>query len=115
MSKKYELTDNTITHKGAYLNCGGPVIPALFQNVETACDIALGSGVPTLGQENVQVRAEVRLRAKKAQINLNYTLVNPLTEWSQLQSVLESQHQKSVQLFEDSITDATRALMGGKQ
>jgi hypothetical protein len=34
MSKKYELTDNTITHKGAYLNCGGPVIPALFQKLE---------------------------------------------------------------------------------
>ena len=99
---------------GRYLACGGRFVPGWYADVRDASDINLGRGTIDENAYNRQASIAVRMAPERALVQLNVMLQERIGGTSDLLGVLARLHDESNQMFEDIISDGTRALMGGK-
>lgn len=104
-------TDQGSFRLGRYVNCGGALVPRIYDTVTEACDVSLGFGVPNVDGFNRQMLLNVRKDAAAANIQLVCTLTER-TDAAGIGAMLDALHDEANNWFEDSITDATREIMG---
>lgn len=99
---------------GKYLDCGGDFVPRWYHDTAVSADITLGRGLLRDDGFNRQIRIALRVDANQAQIQMNAVFHDALDEAQSIEDRLARLHEESTRTFEGTITDATRALMGGK-
>lgn len=99
---------------GKYLNCGGDFVPRWYADATASADITLGRGLLRDDSSNRQIRIAARVDATQAHVGMNCVFHDALATGESVESLLGRLHEESTRTFEGIITDATRALMGGK-
>lgn len=99
---------------GKYLNCGGEFVPRWYHDTSVTADITLGRGLLRDDGSNRQIRIAVRVDDTQAQVQMNCVFHDALAEQESVDAKLARLHEESTRTFEGTITEATRALMGGR-
>jgi uncharacterized protein (TIGR04255 family) len=98
---------------GAYLECGGTMIPSWFKQASGPADIIYGKGDVATDGFNRQLQLSVQRNSSEMLLRAQLIFHDRVSAPDDLESKLEGLHQESNQSFESLITDRVRHLMGG--
>lgn len=101
---------------GEYLHCGSKFVPSWYGNSTEAVDISLGRGLLESDGYNTSVQIAVRPDSSDlVSIELQSSFRILVSPGHGLRDTLELLHSKSLEAFEEMITDKTRdQIMGGR-